>query len=89
MNTELIDKIHERAKTCFGVNSLPFDRLFKGNKEEKAYWLAAIRERQDMLAALDIAVLLIQERDDKIAEFENVQQLSGELSMGTGAKRDE
>lgn len=85
--TELIDKIHDRVTRCFGVNPLPFDRLFKGNKEESAYWMEAVRERREMLATLNTAAHLIAERDAELSDLRETVKASGNLSMGLGAKR--
>jgi len=91
MNTDIIDKIHQRVPLCFGVNPLPFDRLFKGTKGEAEFWKAAVierREYKEALAALDTAVLLIEERDALIADLQESVKASGLLSMGVGAKRE-
>lgn len=88
MNTELIDKIHKRVCMCFGVNPLPFDRLFKGTREESDYWKAATIERREMLAILDTAALLIAERDAELKDLRESVRASGNISMSLGAKRD-
>lgn len=88
MNTEIVNKIHKRVSMCFGVNPLPFDRLFKGTREESDYWKAAMIERAEMLATLDTAALLIAERDAELADLRVSVKASGLLSMGMGAKRD-
>ena len=91
MNTELINRIHKRVNMCFGANPLPFDRLFKGTREEAEYWRSVlIRERdyEEMLATLDTAALLIAERDAELKDLRAAAKASGLLSMGMGAKRD-
>ena len=82
--TEIIDKIHNRVLLCFGANPLPVDRLFKGNKEESAYWMEAVRERREMLATLDTAAHLIAERDEELKDLREAQEVSAKLSMGLG-----
>ena len=82
--TTLIDDIHKRVGLCFGANAMAFDRLFRGNSQEAAYWMAAVRERKEMQAALDTAAMLIAERDAELEDRRAVEKESGELSMGLG-----
>ena len=70
-----------------GVNPLPFDRLYKGNREEADFWASAILERREMLTALDTAAFLIAERDAELNDLRESVKISGDLSMGLGAKR--
>ena len=49
----IVDEILDRAKTCYGVNSLPWDRLFKGDNQQSEFFRKLIRERAEMQEALD------------------------------------
>jgi len=83
----IIDDILERARFHYGVNPRAWDRLFKGNNEKATFFSALIRERGEMIAALDTASHLIAERDAELADLREAVKASGVLSMGLGEKR--
>ena len=89
MNTELINRILERAEgKCFGVNVIPIDRLHKGTKEEIRFYKLLIQSWKERTEALDIAAFTMQTMDAELRDLRESVKASGLLSMGMGAKRD-
>ena len=83
----MIDKILERSKLCLGANPLGWDRLFKGNKEKAAFCIALSRERAEMMDALNVAAVTMQNMDGELNELRAAVKASGETSMQLGEKR--
>lgn len=95
---ELVDKIHNRARVCLGMQKcgfvrnvkyrLPFDRLFKGVLAEADYWEATVIERAEMQDALNIAAVSMANMHDEIQDLKQIIKASGIASMMLGEKRD-
>ena len=80
----IIDDTLDRAKLCYGPNALAWDRLFKGNDQQAAFYLKLIHERRDMQAALDTAAFLIAERDAELSDLRADKVAAGVSSMSLG-----
>lgn len=83
----IVDEILDRAKTCFGVNSLPWDRLFlNGDNEISQFFAALIRERAEMVDALKIAAEAMHDMSTELTEIKAAVKASGKEAMELGGE---
>ncbi len=83
----IVNEILERVKLCYGVNPLPFDRLFKGNNQQADFFLKLVRERDEMIEAINVAAVSMQVMDAELQELRVDIKASGLASMMVGEKR--
>lgn len=86
-NNAQIDAILERFRMCLGVNPLPLDRLFAGNKAKMAFFTALHRERKEMINSLGVAAFTMQQMQMELDELRADKKASGTSAMALGGKR--